>query len=663
MAQGFLFYSPRYRPTNSNGAVLPSSTVQFLYSETDIPAPVYSDVELVFLLSSPVQADSTGKYPPIYMDPSIQYRVQLYDRNGVLQEDTDPFVVPSGGSSSGSNGTPGVNAVSLRVTTPSITVPADSAGVVLDFGGAQGLLTVYNGTTDVTSSSLLQVTSAVGVTGTINTAANTPVGSQPMGFYQITAMSTLTGSLSLQATYNGNVYGITIIITKAIAGATGTPGSGTSALSIYLSSPFYNLSSYADGSVPSYSGANGILYVFSGTTDVTASCTLSAVAGTGVTGTINTATNTPVNGQIKGYYQITSLTTSSGTLALTAVYSGATLNATFTITKVNVGYELVTSLPVTNLFNGRIVFNTVTGILYKYNGTAWVNVVNASDLTGQLTAAQIASITAAQLTGTLTTTQIGPNTIQTGNLSAASVTTAQLAAGSVTTATLGAGSVTATNISAGAVTANAIAANSITTNALQAGSVTAATIAANTITAAQLSSGTLITNSAQIGTGVIGSAQIGNLSVTSLKLANNSVTIPVGASALSGTDHPSNSGIDQSILSVNISLPSSTQMLSITGSGVIRWRSIGSATKATWGVSLTKNASGIYYAYDDIRTIPVPPYVAGQDRVPFSFSAVDTDTTTTGLRSYDMKVYAYTNTGQGVWAVEYASLIVTALLR
>jgi hypothetical protein len=545
MAQGFLFYSPRYRPINSNGAVLPSSTCNFFYTQTTVSAPVYSDVALQFLLSSPVQADSAGKYPPIYMDPNISYRIQLYDKNGVLIEDTDPFIVPAGGSGGGSStGTPGVNAVSLSVTAPAIVVPTDSAGTVLDFGAAIGYLTVLNGTTNVTSSSVLAVTLATGVTGTINTANNVPIASKSMGYYQITAMSALTGSLILQATYNGVVYTTTIIITKAVAGATGAPGSGTSALSIYVSAPFFNLPAYADGSVPSYAGARGQLTVLSGIVDVTASATLSASGDANTTGTINTSTNTPINGQPKGYYQVTNVNGNLGVLTMTAVISGATLPITFTVTKINVGYELVTTLPVTNLFNGRIVFNTVTGLLYKYNGTAWVNLVNATDLTGQLTAAQIASITAAQLTGTLTTTQIGAGTIQTGNLAAASVTTANLTAGAVTTGILAAGAVTATNISAGAVTANAMAANSVTTNALQAGAITAGKIASNTITAAQISAGSItgneiaantitasnlttgviISNTAQIGNAVINTANINDLSVTTFKIANNAVS-------------------------------------------------------------------------------------------------------------------------------------------
>ena len=528
---GSIFYDAQARPLTTNGSILPGSFYQFYYSETVVLAPIYADGILSTQLPNPVQADSTGKFPVIYLDTTNLYRVQLLDSNMTLIEDVDPYVASAGGGSDidtggapGSQGPPGTNAVGLILSVPAITVPCDSSGNVLDYGPAQGQLQVFSGTNDVTLSSVLSVASQVNVVGTINTAANVPVNGQPIGFYRITSLTSLTGSLVLQAVYNSVIYTATVVITKAVQGNTGSPGTGTSALSIILSVPFVGLPSLQNGTAPDFSPAHGQCFVLSGTVDVTAASTLSAVPDANTVGSINTATNTPVNGQPKGYYQVTAMSQNVGTLAITAVYSSANLTATFQVTKVPAGYEIVATLPNTNLFNGRMVFLTTTNILYKYvTGTGWVPVVNATDMTGQLNSAQIASIDAAKLTGTLTTTQIGPNTIQTGNLAAASVLTNNLAAGSVTTAILAAGAVTAPKITAGTITSNELAANSVTTNQLSAGAVTAAKIQANSITSAQLSTGLLITNSAQIGNAVIATANMQNLSVTSAIIQDLSI--------------------------------------------------------------------------------------------------------------------------------------------
>ena len=524
----FLFYGPRYKPTNSNGIALPSSKLTFYYSGTTTFAPIYTDSSFVTQLSNPLTADSSGKFAAVYMDSDISYRVILKDKDGITLEDTDPYVAPAGGSGgggSGGSGIPGANAISLLVTAPAISVPADSSGVVSDFGAAQGYISVFNGSNDVTASSVLAIASSVNVTGTVNTANNTPVAGKNMGFYQITAMSANSGSLTIQATYAGVIYTATVIIAKSIAGSTGAPGSGTSAISIYLSPPSVVLPAFADGTVPDYTIAVGNVHVISGTVDVTSSCTLSATPDANTTGTVNTSTNTPVNGQPKGYYQVTNTNANVGTMTISAVYSGTTLTATFFVTKIPAGYEIVASLPITNLFDGRIVFLSTDLKLYKYvTGTGWVAVVNANDMTGQLSSGQIAAIDAAKITGTLTTTQIGAGTIQTGNLAAAAVQTANLAAGAVTTGTLAAGAVTATKIAAGSITSNELAAGSVTTNQLQAGAVTAATIAANTITSAQLSTGTLITNSAQLGTATISSANIQDLTIGTTKIADFAIS-------------------------------------------------------------------------------------------------------------------------------------------
>jgi predicted phage tail protein len=225
--------------------------------------------------------------------------------------------------------------------------------------------------------------------------------------------------------------------------------------------------------------------------------------------------------------------------------------------------RLIADLTATGIA-GDIAQNMANGILYRLVSGVWTPVVNAADMTGALTSAQIASVAAATVTGQIVGTQIAAGAISTASLAAGSVTTAVLAAGAVTASTiaantikagnLAAGSVTTAALAAGAVTASTIAANtitavnlaagSVTTAALAVGAVTASTIAANSITAGQIQAGAIsatelaagsitttklattfqLTNTAQIGTAVIQTANIANLTVQTSNIADAAIS-------------------------------------------------------------------------------------------------------------------------------------------
>jgi hypothetical protein len=111
MATGQLFYDPIARPLSSVGLAMPNGYYNFYVSGTTNPAQVFQDPGLVTPypaaslngsnpLFSVVQADGTGAMPPIYLVPTIIYRVQLYSSLWNLIEDVDPYVpaMPSTGN-------------------------------------------------------------------------------------------------------------------------------------------------------------------------------------------------------------------------------------------------------------------------------------------------------------------------------------------------------------------------------------------------------------------------------------------------------------------------------------------------------------------------------------------------------------------------------------
>lgn len=309
---------------------------------------------------------------------------------------------------------------------------------------------------------------------------------------------------------------------------------GTSASSASLTRESQSLFAYANGNVVSFASANGFMKIFSGNTDVTATATSFSATASGCTGTINTADNTPVNGQVKGYYQITAMSADTATLTLSATYSGTTFTKIYTITKTRGGYEIVATLPIADNFIGRVVYLTTDGRLYRNTtgaaGTGgWTTAVPSTDISGTLTSAQIdslaasqitgqlsdtqlAAIAAAKVTGTITGTQIADGAITTAKITAGAITSNQIAANTIVAADIAAGTITASEISSGAITTAKLAAGAVTADQIAANTITAAKIAANTITAAEIATNAITAD--EVSAGAITSAKI---SVTNLQ--------------------------------------------------------------------------------------------------------------------------------------------------
>jgi sulfur carrier protein ThiS len=72
---------------------------------------------------------------------------------------------------------------------------------------------------------------------------------------------------------------------------------------------------------------------------------------------------------------------------------------------------VVDALPVTGLFEGRIVYLTSDKKIYRWNGTAWTSAVSAADIQGMLAQGQIPPQPFSSLTGYLGSDQIQANTV------------------------------------------------------------------------------------------------------------------------------------------------------------------------------------------------------------------------------------------------------------
>lgn len=128
--------------------------------------------------------------------------------------------------------------------------------------------------------------------------------------------------------------------------------------------------------------------------------------------------------------------------------------------------EIVSSLPASGNVEGRQVFLTTDGKLYRYHNGAWTAATPASDITGQMTDAQIAAVAAAKVAGTLASSQIADSAITNSKLAALAVDAAKLADNAITTTKISDNAISTSKLQANAITADKIAANSITAKQL-----------------------------------------------------------------------------------------------------------------------------------------------------------------------------------------------------
>ena len=423
-----------------------------------------------------------------------------------------------------------VGGFSAVLSTDAVTLMAYADGTVISFAPAFGQFSVFLGQENLTGSAVFTA-NAIDCTGTINTAADTPVSGKPKGYYEVTAMAADTASLELTASLSTNLGTILMeddfrILQEDGTSVLQTEGSFsiTKVFSLAKSRVGYDIVS----TLPSTNLFEGRI-VFLTTDDK-----LYRYDGTQWTTAVPVA---DLTGQI--------LEAQIADAAISTAKFASGLRPV----------EIVGSLPAAGT-QGRVVFLTTDGKLYRDDGSNWTAAVPAADIsgtlqdaqiaalaaskiTGQLTNTQIADVAAAKLTGTITTTQIGDDSISTAKLQAASITTAKIATGAITSDTIAANTITAADIAFGTITGDRISSNTITASQIASNTITANEIAANTITSAQIAAGTITAN--EIASNTITAGQIASGAINTDELAANAVNASkIAAGTITATQIASN---------------------------------------------------------------------------------------------------------------------------
>jgi len=90
VATGQRFNLPYATVENNIGVPLPGAKLYFYLTGTSTPHDTWSNVGLTIANTNPVVADSSGRFPNVFLDPSIAYKVTLTDSSGVQIWTADP---------------------------------------------------------------------------------------------------------------------------------------------------------------------------------------------------------------------------------------------------------------------------------------------------------------------------------------------------------------------------------------------------------------------------------------------------------------------------------------------------------------------------------------------------------------------------------------------
>lgn len=317
-------------------AIGAGSSYQFFLSGTSTPANVYQDGALTtaFPITGNVTADSFGRFPPIYLDTSIIYRVQFFDSTNTQQWQVDPYTAPMA-----TVGTSSLSAFGIAIaTTGEVTIPAPNTGgsgislslqagvlgtsplqISAPIPGAAALIVNNSATTGVRTATFTSTTKP-------GTTTSSPAGWLPItcdgvqyytpiwhgnNFTPYVANPSAIGEVIVATTVTFGGNGIT-----TVTGGTATPGSWYVPNSANIGAGYYIKITKTSGlSGINFSAANGSF------ANITAGgLTISQNAAAAISGTYQLSTSVTGSPVVA----TGTITLSGGSGVTSAVWNGAT---------------------------------------------------------------------------------------------------------------------------------------------------------------------------------------------------------------------------------------------------------------------------------------------------------------------------------------------------
>lgn len=311
------------------GKAFASSTYKFFLSGTSTPANVYQNGALTtpFPTTGVVTSDAFGRFPAIYLDPSVIYRVQFFNNLSVQQWQVDPYT-----SQLSTVGTSALSAFGIQIApTGEIIILAPNTGgsgvsLTLNAGSLGSAALRISSTLPGNSAIIVNSSATTGAQVATFAATNKPgtTTSAPAGWLPITCDGVqyyiplwFDNSNFTPYTANPSAVGEVINASSVNFGGNGltTATGGTASPSNWFT--------------PTSAGIGAGYYINITRTSGTAGTNFSAAQGawTNITGSGLTISTTGTSGTVNGTYQLSTSVTGSPVVA-----SGTITLTTFAVT-------------------------------------------------------------------------------------------------------------------------------------------------------------------------------------------------------------------------------------------------------------------------------------------------------------------------------------------
>ena len=99
-------YAPIQTPLSAAGILVPSGTCLVQLAGTSTPSTVYDDSGAIISTAGVVTADSTGRFPAMFLDVTLTYKITFRTASGAALPNypVDNVTVGGGGGSGGGGG-------------------------------------------------------------------------------------------------------------------------------------------------------------------------------------------------------------------------------------------------------------------------------------------------------------------------------------------------------------------------------------------------------------------------------------------------------------------------------------------------------------------------------------------------------------------------------
>lgn len=376
---------------------------KFFVTGTSTPANVYEDGNLStpFSPTGVVTADGFGRFPAIYLDTSITYKVQLYNSSSVLVRAQDPYVPPLATTGTSSTVSYGFSiAPTGEVTIKSPASGGSGIALTLRAGGLGSSPLELNGSAPGSSAIIVNNSATTGSSSAVFTAHNKPgtAASSPAGWLPITCDGVQYytpiwhGNTFEYYTPSPSVQGINVLCSTFSFNG---DGSTTLTITVNQTPPNPPIGNWF---IPTTGGVGASYYINITKTSGLSGLTFSAAQGAWTnigSGGLNLSTN--AQSLITGTYQMSPSVTGSPVVAsgeLSLISSTGVVGQTYGTQNTNItfngdGTVLVGGTPIqgwytpttSNIGSGYWVNFTRTGGNVGANFSvaqgSWVNITNA----------------------------------------------------------------------------------------------------------------------------------------------------------------------------------------------------------------------------------------------------------------------------------------------